>query len=543
MIQTIADSFGRDEKQIEDLLRYDKHIHLLDEFLEGKGSPKVFIYYQPSESGDGVTDLNHGHFELCITDGESEKLKEKAIYFYRNLPEGRSVNTHEGYDNEVLFGELSPNTIVQIDGVMNNIYEPMINAIDNPEWGECSEEFKQEFLLVTKKFANDLGETIKSLSNGYTITTFDHKEYNAKTNEKEKIEFLQRHFARWLDEIEKLLKDDWEQRKESPDAGPRTELEYWRSRMQKITSLNEQLKTPDFLHAKNALLRERSKDPKQRGNEENYQKLMSQYNLIDISITDKLNEAKDNVKYLTTLEKFIEPLYTGTPQEIIDTLPALMSAIKMIYTIARYYNTTDKMTNLFIKITNQMISNCKSRLQEGRNTDKIWDRDPAELIAELRSCINLNHAYQEQYNLVRGKVADLLKGKHFDFSVTAIFGKFDLFCRRVSKLIDIFSTIMQFNALKRHSFEGIETITDKFDHLISTFRGKRYDLLDYQNNKFDREFVQFNVEIASLDNDLQNFINSNFSRFRNIEYSLKLLKKIRKYSYQRLLKTRFIFKI
>lgn len=79
---------------------------------------------------------------------------------------------------------------------------------------------------------------------------------------------------------------------------------------------------------------------------------MMEYNRLDLLLTDKLNEAKDNVKYLTTLEKFIEPLYNGTPQQIIDTLPALMNAIKMIHTIARFYNTTDKMTGLFIKITN-----------------------------------------------------------------------------------------------------------------------------------------------------------------------------------------------
>lgn len=36
------------------------------------------------------------------------------------------------------------------------------------------------------------------------------------------------------------------------------------------------------------------------------------------------------------------------------------------------------------------------------------------------------------------------KGKTFDFSETQIFGKFDLFCRRVFKLIDIFNTIEQF---------------------------------------------------------------------------------------------------
>lgn len=40
---------------------------------------------------------------------------------------------------------------------------------------------------------------------------------------------------------------------------------------------------------------------------------MTDYNRLDLLLTDKLNEAKDNVKYLTTLEKFIDPLYEGTP--------------------------------------------------------------------------------------------------------------------------------------------------------------------------------------------------------------------------------------
>lgn len=39
-----------------------------------------------------------------------------------------------------------------------------------------------------------------------------------------------------------------------------------------------------------------------------------------------------------------------------------MNAIKMIHTIARFYNTADKMTGLFMKITNEMIKNCKKRI-------------------------------------------------------------------------------------------------------------------------------------------------------------------------------------
>ena len=64
--------------------------------------------------------------------------------------------------------------------------------------------------------------------------------------------------------------------------------------------------------------------------------LLRRWKQIDVNITESANEAKDNVKYLYTLERFIDPLYTGNSDTITDTLPALMNSIKMIHTIARY---------------------------------------------------------------------------------------------------------------------------------------------------------------------------------------------------------------
>ena len=46
----------------------------------------------------------------------------------------------------------------------------------------------------------------------------------------------------------------------------------------------------------------------------------------------------------------MEPMYSGTPQSIIDALPALLNNIKMMHSIARYYNTPERMTTLFVKV-------------------------------------------------------------------------------------------------------------------------------------------------------------------------------------------------
>merc|ERR1719502_1545985 len=103
-----------------------------------------------------------------------------------------------------------------------------------------------------------------------------------------------------------------------------------------------------------------------------------------------------------------------------------------------------------MKITNQMIANCKRCINGTEPPEAIWDSDPEELLPVLESCLRLNEGYQEQYRLTKDKLLTMPKGKQFDFSETQIFGKFDLFCRRVIKLIDMFSTIHQFKSLAAH---------------------------------------------------------------------------------------------
>lgn len=299
--------------------------------------------------------------------------------------------------------------------------------------------------------------------------------------------------------------------------------------MQKLTCLSEAMRSKTCKNVLNVInhISQNSNDNNSKPN--NIYMLTSKWRTQEMKVTESLNEAKDNVKYLTTLEKFIEPLYDGTPETIKDTLPALMNSIKMIHTIARYYNTNDRMTDLFKKITNQMILNCKSAILRGEQSDdKLWDPakfPPETLIPVLESCINLNLAYQENYDSTKRKLMNMPKGKQFEFSPNQIFGKFDLFCRRVSKLIDLFSTIQQFRALGNHNLENIEEIIGNFDTLVKQFRNKKHKLLNFENNTFDRDFVEFNVDVSSLETELQQYIDKNFDVITSIEDSLKLLRK------------------
>ena len=99
----------------------------------------------------------------------------------------------------------------------------------------------------------------------------------------------------WMVQTEGLLAETEGTRKEPDDAGPDTELVFWRNRMAKFNGVAEQLKSKEARFVLGVAQTAKSQRYKH-------------WKAVDNAITDALNEAKDNVKYLATLEK-----YTGAP--------------------------------------------------------------------------------------------------------------------------------------------------------------------------------------------------------------------------------------
>jgi dynein heavy chain len=309
--------------------------------------------------------------EFYITYGEKIKLKGKSVYFMRCTPPGKPITPAGTNDNEVLFGELNENTVFALNTVVNNIYKPLVDRLGGEDWGSCEPEQKKEFMQTFDGFAKEVREAIQSLANNIVLEPYNpaftkealqlqQNPQSVKTPNADMISHFETIFNEWSEKIEQTLEEAEAERKDEKDAGPRQELEYWKQRMRKLTCVSEQLRSKNCRTVFDVLQHASSggSDNQQRPRDKIYL-ATSKWRSIELRVTEALNEAKDNVKYLQTLEKFIEPLYDGTPETIKDTLPALMNSIKMIHTIARYYNTNERMTGLFMRITNQMIANCR----------------------------------------------------------------------------------------------------------------------------------------------------------------------------------------
>ena len=68
--------------------------------------------------------------------------------------------------------------------------------------------------------------------------------------------------------------------------------------------------------------------------------------------------AGDNLKFLLCLEDPCKALAAAHPEEIPALLPPILSCIRMVWNISRFYNTPERVTVLLRKLSNEIISRC-----------------------------------------------------------------------------------------------------------------------------------------------------------------------------------------
>jgi dynein heavy chain len=163
-------------------------------------------------------------------------------------------------------------------------------------------------------------------------------DYLSFINNTDALKEVEEHVKLWMKQIELVLAESEQIRREADNIGPRAELEYWKKRTSKFNFLFDQIKGQEVKAALGVLNSAKSRS------------LLDKWRELDIKITDSANEARDNVKYLYTLEKFCDPLYNSDPVSMISDIPGLINAIRMINSISSYYHTSERMTSLFLKV-------------------------------------------------------------------------------------------------------------------------------------------------------------------------------------------------
>jgi dynein heavy chain len=259
---------------------------------------------------------------------------------------------------------------------------------------------------------------------------------------------------------------------------------------------------------------------KEKDTQESIARLFELNVKVEQQLKEKLLESKSNAYHLEFLGERVEPIYGGSLEEIERSLLPLINTIKMIYTNSGYYNNSDKITGLFIKVSNQLIVRFRGMLEEG-----FWQADPRQKVGDIRACIRL----ADRYNRVYRQAKEDSRGG-FDSSETQIFHELKLFCGRLELLIDLLTYVSQYDQLLALRLEHFEDIHARFSALILDFQRKRAaDMFNTSKSLFEKDFKKLMAEIRGLDEAVKQLISNSFHKQKFIENSLNLLNNFRRY--------------
>ncbi|XP_027535085.1 dynein heavy chain 5, axonemal-like isoform X2 [Neopelma chrysocephalum] len=529
LISRLADGIDLSEQQVEEAIISDDKFQLIEQFFVPSGLKKLLFFYQDilqQKSNASSSDASTNSLpqkKLFITVGSTENFTGTCAFFLRTSDE---VITASNVSQEVNFGMFdcpNGNTLQGLEFFLSHIMIPALKSQQN--WGAVKEGLKnsqiQDFLYAVDKFVDTLSSSRQNIEDKIQLTKVDidiyvsnlqnPSDYITAGSNTEVTERLEEVIRIWTKQIRQVLVESEQIRREADDIGPSAELEHWKTRMSSFNSLLDEIKSSRVKKIISILQAARSKT-------------LKQWKELDGSITIAANEAKDNVRYLYTLDKFFGPLANASPVTMMEHIPSLMNTICMIYCTSSYYNTSEHMTSLFLKITNQMINTCKMYLCEG--VSKIWDLDRQELLKRIQQCISLKEQYQTSFQKIRKELKENPNDRQFDFSENYIFGKFDAFCKRLEKISHMSNIMESLLELHHIKIEGIEEITTHYQSIATNTKSKEYDVLDHRKKEFEKDYLEFKNQIAALYESIQEFVDSWFEKTVTTEQMLVLLMKL-----------------
>ncbi|XP_035754904.1 dynein heavy chain 5, axonemal-like [Egretta garzetta] len=530
LISRLADGIGLSEQQVEEAIISDGKFQLIEQFFAPSGLKKLLFFYQdvlqqkPNASLRSDASTNSLlQKKLFITTGSTENFTGTCAFFLRTSDK---VITASNVSQEVNFGVFdctNGNILQGLEFFLSQIMIPALKSQQN--WGAVKEGLKnsqiQDFLYSVDKFVGTLSSSRQNIEDKIQLIKVDidvyvsnlqnPSDYITAASNTEVTEKLEEAVMIWIKQIRQVLVESEQMRREADDIGPAAELEHWKTRMSSFNSLLDEIKSSRVKKIISILQAARSKT-------------LKQWKELDGNITIAANEAKDNVRYLYTLDKFFGPLAKASPVTMMEHVPSLMHTVCMIYCTSPYYNTSERMTSLLLKITNQMINTCKTYLREG--VSKIWDLDRQELLRRIQQCISLKEQYQTSFQRIRESLKENPSDRQFDFSENYIFGKFDTFCKRLEKISDMSNVMENLLELQRIKIEGIEEISTHYQSIATNTKSKQYDVLDHKKKEFEKDYLEFKNQIAALYESIQGYVDSWFEKTVTTEQMLGLLMKL-----------------
>ncbi|GMF23629.1 unnamed protein product [Phytophthora lilii] len=373
---------------------------------------------------------------------------------------------------------------------------------------------RNEFKSNLVKFSSQISNAIQQIQGDIHLNIPDViiTKPESHLDDYELINTLEQALEEWSKSVASVV--DQETRKTPKRKGPLAEIEFWRERNATLSTIFEQINMPTV------------------------QKMLKLLELVEASmlLTFKYHfselsklyvEAKDNVKFLTTLERHFKNIASGSFSAIADTLPSMMNAIRMVWIISRHYNTDERMVPLMERIASEIVDKVAVEI----NIHTILRKSPENALHAIEEAKMVLELWHSTYMKVRERIEASGTDHRWEFDRKRLFEQTNYMAKICENLQEVATVLDQFNKFLGPELksvtgdsQGIDEVMARVESLIAPFESVPFKIFDRgYKTSWESVMVQFRDKVSEIEHMTRKFIDTSFQKLRSAEGAFDLL--------------------
>ncbi|XP_075256614.1 dynein axonemal heavy chain 10-like [Convolutriloba macropyga] len=376
---------------------------------------------------------------------------------------------------------------------------------------------RDDFAMHLSKFRKSITRTMHQLEGEVRLEipqlNVNADNLNEKVMNKQVVKQIEQVVKDWQEQISSAL--DALKNKQPVGEGPLAEIDFWREKNASLSALIEQVKLPDvgvFL-----LLLKNAESP-----------VSQEFESVKSDLTAEHTEAKDNVRFLSTLERHFKNLSQGSNFAVVlDTIPSMMNALRMVWIISRHYNKDDRMVPLMKRIAWELAN----RVAVVIVINEIFDRKPQEIQDIASEAIKTLELWSSSYLEVRSRIEQSGRDARWEFPKNELFGKTNYMaeiCRDLSEVAQVLQEFFNFFGPELTAVTGdskkIDDVLVRVRNLVKPMQEVTFDVFNPQTRpQWAQVMEKFRGEVKQIENEAKQFIDDSFAKLRSAEGAFDML--------------------
>ncbi|XP_078020536.1 dynein axonemal heavy chain 2 [Epinephelus lanceolatus] len=453
------------------------------------------------------------HAKLQVDHSMPSRVVEQLFYFCR-MP--GAIITVETFEEVIQFGTMRSDPAKTLLYEMTCLYAPRL-AIST---------FKDRSIKDTHTYnmhcylASLTEHVYKKEGKTVLYIPIEGSQCNPKEASKDKklVQRMESVMIFWTDQIKELLND--QEMKTGDNCGPLVEIAFWQTRSDKLLNISKQLQKPGVRNTQKILELSKSRYLQR------FCKLAEEIQYCSL-------QAQSNLTFLSILKEPCEELARLKPSQVAPKLEHIVSLIRIIWNNSPHYNTSDRITGLFRKMSNEIVRLCYQSI----SLDTIFKGYVISSKQNLTDCIQCCLAWKEIYQDI-SQIHLRYSSKGWVLDQTKIFAVVDVFIQKFRELLEVCDCQHQFarwedgqqSALPIFSgCQGPEftrsllKIEDSFHYGLQNLHSVSEGIFDVESTTWCNEFNKFQALIKDLEMMMQNLIRSVFKTVRTVQEGFRLL--------------------